>query len=190
MAEGSYRLGDLREVLTLQRKTASDDSVGGRSNVWTNVALVWAKVESLRAEERVATAGLTSINAFRVVTRSRADVAPAEMRFLRPVQPLSVTSITRSGTTATVTLSAAHYMKSGATVRIEGAGESAYNTIAEITVPDAAPTTFTYEVSGSPTSPATGTITATQVEVLEIAGAPRVTADRQFMRIECKERAA
>lgn len=71
---------------------------------------------------------------------------------------LSVTSITRSGGTATVTTSAAHGLSTGDEVEIAGADQSAYNIIAEITVTGA--DTFTYAVTGTPTTPATGTITA------------------------------
>jgi uncharacterized phage protein gp47/JayE len=69
---------------------------------------------------------------------------------------LSITSITRSGTTATVTLDDDHGLASGNTPVISGANESEYNGEQEITVLSS--TTFTYEVSGSPSTPATGTI--------------------------------
>ena len=70
----------------------------------------------------------------------------------------SVTSITRSGTTATVTTSGNHGFSSGDLIFIAGANETAYNGEVEIEVTGT--TTFTYTVSGSPASPATGTITA------------------------------
>ena len=69
----------------------------------------------------------------------------------------SVTSITRSGTTATVTTAAPHGYSSGDLAHIAGAVETDYNGEFEITVTGAS--TFTYTVAGSPTSPATGTIT-------------------------------
>lgn len=73
---------------------------------------------------------------------------------------VSVTSITRSGTTATVTTSTTHGFSQGHTVTIAGAVESDYNGQIEVlAVPS--DTTFTYSVSNSPTTPATGTITAT-----------------------------
>lgn len=72
---------------------------------------------------------------------------------------LTVTSITRSGTTATVTTAVAHGRSTGASVTITGAAETDYNVInAEITVTGS--TTFTYEVENSPSTPATGTIKA------------------------------
>lgn len=71
---------------------------------------------------------------------------------------VSVSSITRSGTTATVTTSAAHPFATGDSVLIAGAAQADYNGTKTVTVTDS--THFTYTVSGSPTTPATGTITA------------------------------
>jgi hypothetical protein len=80
---------------------------------------------------------------------------------IRAHQPQSVTSITRSGATATVTHTA-HGYSSGMPVVIAGANETEYNTAGSspttITVID--PDTYTYTVSGTPASPATGTITS------------------------------
>ena len=73
-------------------------------------------------------------------------------------QTINVTSITRSGTTATVTTPNSHNLATGVTVTIAGAVETDYNIAAVVTV--TSNTTFTYTVAGSPTSPATGTITA------------------------------
>jgi len=71
----------------------------------------------------------------------------------------SVSSITRASTTATVTTSDDHNIEIGQNVAIAGADQTAYNgTVAVTGTPST--TTFTYEVSGSPTSPATGTITS------------------------------
>lgn len=70
----------------------------------------------------------------------------------------SVTSITRSGTVATVTTSATNALSTGQTVTIAGAVETDYNGSFVITVTSG--TTFTYTVANSPTTPATGTITA------------------------------
>ncbi len=66
------------------------------------------------------------------------------------------TSITRSGTTATVTVSSAVNWQTGSSVTVSGATQSEYNGTFVITVTDA--THFTYQVSGGPVTPATGTI--------------------------------
>jgi hypothetical protein len=69
----------------------------------------------------------------------------------------TVTSITRASTTATVTATA-HGFTTGDQVNIRGATQTDYNGDFIVTVTDA--NTFTYTVSGSPATPATGTIIA------------------------------
>jgi len=59
----------------------------------------------------------------------------------------SITSITRSGTTATMTYGAAHGLATGDLVIVAGANETDYNIEAEITVTSA--TVVTYTVSGA-----------------------------------------
>lgn len=68
-------------------------------------------------------------------------------------------TITRVGTKATVTTSNNHNLATGLSVVIQGANQTEYNKTTSIIV--TAENQFTYEVSGSPTTPATGTITAT-----------------------------
>jgi hypothetical protein len=70
----------------------------------------------------------------------------------------SVSSITRSGTTATVTTSTAHTLSDGDAVTIAGASQSDYNGTFQISY--VSTTVFTIEVANSPVTPATGTITA------------------------------
>lgn len=67
----------------------------------------------------------------------------------------AVTSITRSGSTATLTASAAHGLSSGETVVVSGATQTEYNGTFVITVTST--TVFTYTVAGTPATPATGT---------------------------------
>lgn len=70
---------------------------------------------------------------------------------------ITITSITRSGNTATVTTPTDHGLSSNVTVDISGAVETDYNgTAIQITVLSA--TTFTYQVLNTPSTPATGTI--------------------------------
>lgn len=68
----------------------------------------------------------------------------------------SATSISRSGTVATVASSAAHGLVTGDKVWISGATPSAYNGLQTITVTDS--THFTFSIAGSPATPATGTL--------------------------------
>lgn len=71
-------------------------------------------------------------------------------------QVFAVTSITRSGSTATVTTTSDHLYASSIDVIITGANEAEYNGTFNITVTDT--DEFTYQVSGTPATPATGTI--------------------------------
>lgn len=69
----------------------------------------------------------------------------------------TVTSVTRSGAVATVTKTA-HGYRDGALLVHSGADQTEYNVKAKVTVVDA--NTYSYPVSGTPATPATGTITA------------------------------
>jgi len=67
-------------------------------------------------------------------------------------------SLTRDGTTVTATVAAGHGFATGQTVRIAGANEPDYN--GDFVVTSTGSTTFTYTIAATPTTPATGTITA------------------------------
>ena len=82
-------------------------------------------------------------------------------------------TITRAITTATVTHTA-HGLRTGLQVVINGAAQNEYNGIQTITVTDA--NTYTYTLSGSPTTPATGTIEATSVIMAGLTTAGILTA--------------
>lgn len=73
-------------------------------------------------------------------------------------QSLSVTSIIRTGSIATVTTAVDHEIASNVAVTISGAVQTEYNGVQEIIV--TAANQFEYEVSGTPVTPATGTILA------------------------------
>jgi len=75
------------------------------------------------------------------------------------VNVVSLTSLTRVGAVATATTGAAHNLATSVPVAISGADQTEYNGTFPVTVISA--TTFTYNVAGSPTTPATGTIIST-----------------------------
>lgn len=66
-------------------------------------------------------------------------------------------TITRSGTTATVTTSSPHGLVKRAKYNIAGADQAEYNGAKDVTVTGA--NTLTFQVVGTPATPATGTIT-------------------------------
>lgn len=69
---------------------------------------------------------------------------------------ISVTSLTRSGSTVTATTSVNHNLADGVSTTVSGANETEYNGTFTVTVTGV--NTFTYEIVGTPTTPATGTI--------------------------------
>ncbi len=71
---------------------------------------------------------------------------------------ISITTLTRSGSTVTAVTNSAHEYGSTQAVTVAGAVEIDYNGAQSITVID--DTTFSYTIATSPTTPATGTITS------------------------------
>jgi uncharacterized phage protein gp47/JayE len=71
---------------------------------------------------------------------------------------ISITSLSRIGSTVTATTSNDHSFATGLTVTIAGANEADYNGAFEITVTNY--NQFTYTIATTPTTPATGTISA------------------------------
>lgn len=71
-------------------------------------------------------------------------------------------SITRSGSTATVTHTA-HNIPDGSKVLIKGANQTEYNGVFTITVINS--NSYSYTITGAPATPATGTILATGVVI-------------------------
>ena len=86
-------------------------------------------------------------------------------------------SITRSGTTASVSHTA-HGLANGAKVVIRGAVQDEYNGIQ--TISNVSTNAYDYTVSGSPTTPATGTIISTAVIIEGLTNASGVLEDTGF----------
>jgi len=74
-----------------------------------------------------------------------------------PTNTKSVTSITRAGSTATATVTA-HGYANGNSVLMAGATQTEYN--GTFVISNVTTNTFDYTVTGTPATPATGTITA------------------------------
>ncbi len=113
--------------------TAADGNITVSGTIATNVA---AGTEFRSASDIVLTT-LTSVNLLNIST--------------------TITSLTRVGTTATAVTVSDHGLASGITATVSGADQAEYNGAFPVTALDN--TTFTFEVSGSPVTPATGTIT-------------------------------
>lgn len=83
-------------------------------------------------------------------------------------------TITRATSTATVTHTS-HGLITGDKVRIIGAVQTEYNGVHTITVTTA--NAYTFTVSGTPTTPATGTITSTTVYIDDVTNGSGVISD-------------
>lgn len=90
---------------------------------------------------------------------------------------MAVVGITRSGGTATVEVASTADLTTGDEVEIRGATQAEYNGLFEITVTDG--THFTYAVTGTPATPATGTIFAA-------TGPTLFTTDADVVRCSCQ----
>ncbi|OFW37650.1 MAG: hypothetical protein A3J29_06145 [Acidobacteria bacterium RIFCSPLOWO2_12_FULL_67_14b] len=141
------RIGDLTERLAFQRQTVTADQA--RTKTWATFATIWGQLEPLTGRETFQAAAVASLVAW------RARIAAQQLE----AAAVSVSSITRSGTTATVTTAAAHGLATGDYARLAGATQTAYNGKFSVTVTST--TVFTVTVSGTPATPATGTITST-----------------------------
>lgn len=127
----------------------------------------WGSYEDLPRNPAVGATGsislngtvATVINAGEQFTGSNSIVYSVLSPAAVEVVTLLVTSITRSGTTATVITPTPHKKATGMSTTISGAVQTAYNGTFVITV--TGPNTYTYQVAGSPATPATGTISET-----------------------------
>lgn len=102
---------------------------------------------------------VTGANTFTyTVAGSPTTPATGSFKYATLYNKMVISGITRSSTTATVTTASPHLMSNNTIVAIVGADQPEYNIVANITVTGAS--TFTYTVSGSPATPATGTLFA------------------------------
>lgn len=93
-----------------------------------------------------------------VLSRSDGLLYETKASALIASQVFSVSSLTRSGTTATATTATDHRVAIGMQVTMAGADQTEYNGTFTVTSVSS-DTSFSYTVSGSPVTPATGTIT-------------------------------
>ena len=91
-------------------------------------------------------------------TASNGEVYESTSTVAIAAQSISVSSINRSGSVATVVTAVAHNLATNITPTISGADQAEYNLVDFQILSVVDETTFTYEVSGSPATPATGTI--------------------------------
>src|SRR3990167_4629812 len=123
------------ERLAFQRPTSA--STQARVVTWATFATLCGRVEPLSGRESIQAAAVASQAAH------RAPLATQQLE----ASAVSVNSITRSGTPATVTTAAAHGLATGDYARVAGATQTAYNGTFAVTVTN---------TTGSPTPAAGG----------------------------------
>lgn len=145
----------------------------GKIRFYTNSALILSSGSPYEIAHPFPTGNLSRIRFEQfdnILYLVHPDVAPQQLTrtsdtswaisavsFMTPASK-SVSALTRSGQTATAVTTAAHEFETGDKVTIAGAGQSEYN--GTFTVNKKDDVTFEYTVTGSPATPATGTITA------------------------------
>ena len=141
-------------VTTTYTDTAADASISG------NATLTFGGTSTATDGEKAKISSIPFSSDPRVTRRLifRSEDAGVTYKLVKQLIPRAVTSITRSGGTATVTTTLSHGFLTGDSVKHTGANQSDYNITATITVTGTS--TYTYTVGGSPATPATGTIIA------------------------------
>lgn len=147
---------NIKEVLKqLFPQTATDEYL----ELWASWFGITRK-DPVKAEGYAIFTGTASTTIPNATTIQKADGTQYETQTSATIsaQTIGITTLTRSGSTATATTTANHNLATGVSVAITGASQTEYNITATINV--ISNTQFTYTISGTPASPATGTITA------------------------------
>jgi uncharacterized phage protein gp47/JayE len=158
MAAGFDENNDnIKEVL---KQLFPQTATGEYLELWASFFGINRK-DAVQAEGFVVFTGVAATSIPIATAIQRADGFLYETQALGTLasQTISISSLTRSGSTATVTTTSNHNLATGVSVTIAGATETQYNITATISV--ISNTQFTYTVSGSPTTPATGSPMAT-----------------------------
>lgn len=157
MAAGFDENNDnIKEVL---KQLFPQTATGDHLELWASFFGINRK-DAVQAEGFVVFTGVATTSIPIGTAIQKADGFQYEMKSLGTIsaQTILISSITRSVSTATVTTTSEHNLATGVSVAIAGATQSEYNITATISV--ISPTQFTYQVSGSPATPATGSPTA------------------------------
>ena len=86
------RIGELRERVTIQQKSATQDDFGAEVITWVDLATVWAKIEALTGREFITQGRAEASVTHKVTIRLREDVTP-EMRLMWESQVLSIEAV-------------------------------------------------------------------------------------------------
>lgn len=86
------RIGELRHRVTLQRKEITEDALKQQSEVWTDIATVWARIEPLSGREYFAARQENAEVTAKITIRYRKDVTP-DMRAVSEGRVFDVLSV-------------------------------------------------------------------------------------------------
>ncbi len=84
--------GDFNKRITLQIKTVTRGNYGVETIVWSDVATIWAKVESLRGREYFEAQQIQNENYVRITIRFRKNITP-ELRVKYGSKYLDIQSV-------------------------------------------------------------------------------------------------
>lgn len=147
---------NVKELLKqLFPQTATDEYLEAWAS-WFGIT----RKDPIKAEGYVVFTGVASTSIPALTLIQKADGTQYETQATATIssQTIGIASLTRSGSTATATTSSNHNLATGVSIIVSGASQTEYNITAIITV--ISNTQFTYTVSGTPATPATGTIQA------------------------------
>src|SRR5574340_2073 len=71
----AFNVGALRKRITLQSRATTQDTFGGQSTTWTDVATVWAEIEPAGGRELMAVQSLPVAITHSIAVRYRAELA-------------------------------------------------------------------------------------------------------------------
>jgi len=86
------RIGTLRHKVEIQALTVTEDAIGNQVEEWTKVADVWAAVEPLQGDEKLAAAYIQAETTHKVTIRYLAGITPAN-RLLFDGRTLEIESV-------------------------------------------------------------------------------------------------
>lgn len=139
---------------------AQFDGMSGGTEVETDDALRVRVILSRSLIEGVFTPDQVKLAALGVSGNTRVFVVTPSLSVSQTGVAVlqAVSTVTRISTTATVTTTGDHSIGDGQFVTMQGADQAEYNGVFQVNVTGS--DTFTYEVTGAPATPATGTIEA------------------------------
>lgn len=90
------KIGNLRHRVVLQQKVITEDALKQQSEVWTDIATVWAAIEPLSGREYFAARQENAEVTAKITIRYRKDVTP-DMRAVSEGRVFDVLSVINPG---------------------------------------------------------------------------------------------